>query len=357
MTERLLTQPRVLVFYLSLLFYPLTSRSTLIHDIEISRSLFDPVSTILSLLTVFFIVAAAVFLARKKPLLSYGILFFFLNHLIEGSFIALELIYEHRNYVPSMLLFVPLSLLLVEGLEHYAERKSIVSLLAGAVAFVIVLLGVSVFLQNNIYKTEISLWTDNAEKSPRLHYVRQNLATSYFVAGRLEEAVREANLALSSPLSAGAAAKSRTYGLLGEYYYLKGALDQALLYYLASVKDNPSFHTSYRRISEIMTAKNRLPEAEEMILKALAQNPGSYAYHTILARILLRRGSPDDAIREARISLKLNGDQADPYVILSESFRAKKDNRAALHFRKVADAFQLRGRQQQAAAFAHQVAP
>jgi len=46
MTQRILTEPRVILFYLSLLFYPVNSRLTFLYDIEISRSLFQPWTTL-----------------------------------------------------------------------------------------------------------------------------------------------------------------------------------------------------------------------------------------------------------------------------------------------------------------------
>jgi protein O-mannosyl-transferase len=345
MVERLLTQPRVLIFYLSLLFYPVTSRLTLVHDIELSRSLLDPITTLLSLLFICFFIAAAISLSRKRPLISYCIIFFFLNHLIEGSFIALELAYEHRNYVPSMLLFLPISLLMIKGLTYYRQRKGMLWLLAVAIIFVMMVQGISVLLQNNIYKNEISLWSDNVKKSPRLHYVRQNLATAYFVAGRLTEAVDEANRAMASPLSAGIAGKGRTHALLGEYYYLRRDDVQALFHYEQSVKLDPSFHMSYKRISEIMLRKGRLIEARDMILKALSIRPDAYTYHTILSQIFLQRGYPDDAIREALIALRLNGSQFESYALFAEAFRMKKDIRASVHFQKVADVFRSRNQE------------
>ena len=107
LVERLLTAPRILIFYVSLLLYPIPSRLTFLHDIEFSRSLLEPWTTLPAMLAVGLFCLAAVVMARRKPLLSTCILFFFLNHLIEGTIIPLELIFEHRNYIPSMLFFVP----------------------------------------------------------------------------------------------------------------------------------------------------------------------------------------------------------------------------------------------------------
>ena len=124
LAERLLTEPRILIFYITLLLYPIPSRLTLLHDIEISRSLFEPWTTLPALLAVGLFCLSAVVMARRKPLLSYCMLFFFLNHLIEGTIIPLELIYEHRNYIPSMLFFVPIAVLMVRCLDYFSYRRS-----------------------------------------------------------------------------------------------------------------------------------------------------------------------------------------------------------------------------------------
>jgi protein O-mannosyl-transferase len=339
MAERLLTQPRVLLFYVSLLLYPITSRMMLIHDIDISTSLFTPWTTLPALLAVILIIVAALYMVRKRPLIAYCIVFFFLNHIIEGSFIALELVYEHRNYLPSMLFFLPLAIIIIRGLQYFSNNGRMFLLLNISIIAILIIQGVTVYIQNNIYKDDISLWSDNSEKAPRLHRVHQNLATAYFTAGRLEEAFKEANLALETSLesyqAANRSSKCRTYGLLGEYYFSKGDDDRALIHHREALRLDPSYHTSYRRIAEIMVRKNRLEEGEVWIRKGIAEKPTSYAYHAILARILLKRGFPDEAIKEARISLALNGNQSEPYAVISQAFRIKKNDALADHFQRI----------------------
>ena len=89
--ERLLTQGRVLFLYVSLLLYPIPSRLTFLHDIEISRTLFDPWTTFAAIVAIIFCLLFAALKARKYPLLSFAILFFILNHLVEGTLVPLEL--------------------------------------------------------------------------------------------------------------------------------------------------------------------------------------------------------------------------------------------------------------------------
>ena len=44
--------------------------------------------------------ALAIYLARRERLVSFCILWFFINLVIESSVIGLELIFEHRLYLP-----------------------------------------------------------------------------------------------------------------------------------------------------------------------------------------------------------------------------------------------------------------
>lgn len=101
--ERLLTESRVLWFYLSLLLLPGTNRLTLFHDdIPVSASLFFPWTTSLALMGIVASVLVAITSRRKYPWLSFSILWFLVGHSLESSFIGLELVHEHRNYLPSL---------------------------------------------------------------------------------------------------------------------------------------------------------------------------------------------------------------------------------------------------------------
>ena len=110
MTERLLTEMRVLVYYMSQLFYPVPTRLSIDHDIVISTSLIHPWTTLPAGLFLIALTITGVVVLEKHPLIGFSILFFLINHVIESSIIPLELIFEHRNYLPSFFMFVPVAL-------------------------------------------------------------------------------------------------------------------------------------------------------------------------------------------------------------------------------------------------------
>lgn len=100
--ERLLTQPRVLMDYLSHIVLPRRAGTGVLHDDYIaSRDLFES-GTLLATLAVMSMLASAVAFRKKYAVLSFGILWFFAGHLLESGIAPLELYFEHRNYLPMM---------------------------------------------------------------------------------------------------------------------------------------------------------------------------------------------------------------------------------------------------------------
>lgn len=102
--ERLLTEARILMYYLSELLYPLPDRMSLYLDtFTLSQSLFVPATTLWSVLACLGLLTGATALLLRGPsLLGFGILLFFAGHLLESSVYGLILAYEHRNYLPAI---------------------------------------------------------------------------------------------------------------------------------------------------------------------------------------------------------------------------------------------------------------
>lgn len=99
--ERLMTEARVLWFYLRLIIVPDISQLGLQHDdIAISRGLLTPYATLFACAGIALLAGAAFMLRQRHPIAAFGMLFFLLGHSIESSVIALEIAHEHRNYLP-----------------------------------------------------------------------------------------------------------------------------------------------------------------------------------------------------------------------------------------------------------------
>jgi hypothetical protein len=122
MGERVLTQFRIVLYYLSLLIYPHPSRLNLDYDFPVSRSLLDPATTLISMVVVLGLIGTSLWTAKKRPVLSFCILWYFGNLVIESSIFPLEMVFEHRLYLPSIGPFILFALLAVKGIEEGKER-------------------------------------------------------------------------------------------------------------------------------------------------------------------------------------------------------------------------------------------
>ena len=129
--ERLLTQSRILWQYLGWLGWPDIRNMGFHHDdIILSLNLLNPQTTLGSLIAWFGAIVAAWLLRARSPLFLFGLLFYLVSHSIESSFLPLEMVYEHRNYLPSVGLAVAFSCIFwVCGKRIAPERVSFVAVL------------------------------------------------------------------------------------------------------------------------------------------------------------------------------------------------------------------------------------
>ena len=98
--ERLMTQARVLVMYLQQMLLPLPSTLTFYYDnFPKSTGWMAPASTLACTLALALLLLCAAVVRRRMPLVSLGLFWFFIPHLLTSGLINLELAFEHRNYL------------------------------------------------------------------------------------------------------------------------------------------------------------------------------------------------------------------------------------------------------------------
>lgn len=180
--ERLMTEFRVVVFYLSLLFFPHPSRLNLEHDFTISTSLINPITTVFSLVLIIGMLGVAIYTAKRERLVSFAILWFFINHVIESTIIPLELVYEHRNYIPSMFVLL---LFVLAGYRFI--RVPYVKYLIPLVF--IVPFTVWTYQRNEVWTDKVVFFEDSVRKSPNMWRAWDSLGLSYFNAWQDDKAI------------------------------------------------------------------------------------------------------------------------------------------------------------------------
>lgn len=296
LTQRLLTEPRIIIFYILLLLYPVPNRLSIAHSFQISTSLFNPISTVLSILFIAGAIGYAIYSAKKRPLLSFCILFFFLNHAIESTIFPLELIFEHRNYIPSMLFFVPIIIGFFYLFNYYSAKKPMQYILLSFVLFFVIGLSHSTFMRNFTWKNEKSLWIDAVEKAPNSYRPHHNLGRYYDDHGYKEEAISEYKKALEKPIYSRKNEIFVTYYNLGRIYAHIKDYKKALSFYHKALVLNSDHAPSYNNIASIMERQGKPKLAHNYLIKAIKLDPSSSEINYNLGIDYLKEGQLDRAI-------------------------------------------------------------
>ncbi|MGB9498836.1 MAG: tetratricopeptide repeat protein [Dissulfuribacterales bacterium] len=102
--ERVMTEWRIMVYYISLFAWAPPGRLNLDHDYPLSLSSVNPDTTMITLAAILALFALAAYSAKKERLIAFGILWFFITQATESTIIGIELIFEHRTYIPFMMI-------------------------------------------------------------------------------------------------------------------------------------------------------------------------------------------------------------------------------------------------------------
>jgi hypothetical protein len=130
MAQRFITEPRVLCDYLRQLWLPRASGASVFNDgFRVSTDLLHPWTTLPALVIIVALLAAGFALRRRHPAAAFAILFFFAGHVLESTWVPLELYFEHRNYLPALPIFWPLALWLTAPGRLRLPRLAVATIL------------------------------------------------------------------------------------------------------------------------------------------------------------------------------------------------------------------------------------
>jgi len=288
--QRLLTQPSVLLFYLSQILYPIADRFSIAHDFSVSTSLFAPWTTLPAILITLCLIGLALWRINKNPIFAFALLFFFGNHLIESTIIPLEMVFEHRNYLPSLFLFVPVSIGIKKAIDHYSfTQKTMFFFLIMSVCAVMVALGMSTYIRNWDWRTSKSLWTDAIEKSPNSGRPLHNLAFGHYERiGQIDRAIEAYQKALLLQYDR-KEFKADTYNNLAAINYSKlQNYEKAVEYAKKAIEILPKHNKANLLLCYALGKLTRYEEALLHLDYLIAQYPGNADFLYLKGLILLQ---------------------------------------------------------------------
>lgn len=296
MTERLLTQFRVILFYVSLLAYPHPSRLTFLHDLQLSHSLAAPVATLFSISSIAGLLMLAVATARRHRLMSFSILFFLGNLVIESSVLGLEMVFEHRTYLPSLGFAVVLALSLQRVIRSGRRYAPAIA------ALVFVVLSVATYQRNETWRSPALLLENAMKRYPRNARIASNLADVYLREGNYAKALRKAEWAvalnpnlIAAQMNLGVAlARQELFekaiaqylkvleldgGFAGAHYNLGNAWmelgnpSKAIHHYRKALELDPKDPDTYNNLGIALARQGKISEAMDCFRKAVAIRP------------------------------------------------------------------------------------
>jgi tetratricopeptide (TPR) repeat protein len=259
--DYLITQCNVVRTYLRLLVLPVAQN--LDYDYPVYHSLFRA-ETFLSFLLVLGLVLTGLLLFRRDPLLSFGILFFFLALSVESTIFPIwDVCFEHRLYLPMAgfsMVVACLVLGILPRLKIFEGREKMLVLL--------VILGLAglasgAILRNNVWRDDIALWKDVIKKSPE---------------------------------------KARGYNNLGSAYRRKNENEVAMRYYEQALSLKPDFKEARFNLANVLKEKKELKRAAEEYTKILLTHPEDASARNCLGVVFDEMGMPGKAREQYRLA-------------------------------------------------------
>jgi tetratricopeptide (TPR) repeat protein len=310
----LLTEFRVVVTYLRLLFVPINQN--LDYDYRISKTLFE-LPTLGSLIFLILIILIGVRLFPKYRLISFSFFWFFLTLLPESSLIPIQdVIVEHRLYLPA----AGYALFLTASLYYIIGRKTIVvmTLIAVLICNWYALL---CYTRNFDWRDNFTLWDDVVKKSPRKPRPYNERGIAYSNEGRIDQAISDFNKAIAmEPKFA------KAYCNRGIAYYKKGDLEKALFDFDKAIEINPNDAVSYCNRGIVYISKGALDKALSDFNKSIEIDPnyGNAYYNRGL--YYSGTGNPDKAISDFNKAIEINPHDVDAYKKRIEAYSKTKTN-------------------------------
>ncbi len=359
------TQAGVIVHYLRLSFWP----SPLVvdyYDWPVART---AAAVVPAGALVIGLLAATLWVARRRPWLGFLGAWFFLSLAPTSSVLALvgEFAAERRMYVP-LAAVVTLVVIAVHAalgrLFRHVRSPDVLrrTVEAALLLAVVVPLGYLTVRRNEDYRSEVGIWADIVAKRPNnaraqnnlggsleaqglvkeaaAHYAEavrakpnfvwahNNLGRALVKQGRIDEAVPHFIQALRlMPAFADAHAN------LGEALVKRGEVDEGIAHLSQAVRLRPDHAPTRTNLGDALASQQRLAEAITQYAEVVRQKPNSAEAHSRLGTTLHRQGRLDEAIAQYSEAVRLRPNDAWTHYNLGVArLQQGKMGEAAQHF-------------------------
>ncbi len=307
--EYLLTEPGVLWRYLRLWLLPV-------------NQVFDPLVIPVTRMTdpravvpgagLAALAGLALAQARRRPLVAFGVLWFFVTLAVESSIFPIaDFMFEHRMLLPSAGLTIAALGLAAPALARHRRTGAAIA------ACLAIGLGALTFARNRVWRDPIIFWSDNVSKAPGKLRGWLNLSDAYVRAGRLdlaEEALLRGNEVFDrSP---------EIHSNLGAVRLRKGAMGAAEASLRRALALSPLDADAHYNLGTLLAQTGREAQAEPEFRWAMRINPDYAPEARFNLGVLYRQeGRLADAAREFEAAIRAKPDFLEAHHNLSVVYR------------------------------------
>jgi tetratricopeptide (TPR) repeat protein len=324
--EYLCTELRVIVTYLRLLLLPV--HQNLIYDYPVYRTLFTP-PVFLSFLLLAALFGLAVYLVYKSSskfqvsgfkfqgspvtghqspvtafrLIAFGIFWFFLALSVESSVIPImDVIFEHRLYLPSVGAFIALATCCGMVAKRLgAKRKGWETAVAALAGLIVLALTGATYARNDVWRSQESLWQDVVNKSPGKAAAYQNLGIALYGRGEVARAFACFDRAIAIDPEFAESFINR-----GTIWAKSGDFARAINDFERAVAVAPELAVAWNNLGLAWSEVGNQERALGYLARSIALDPRYVKPLNNTGLALIRKGEPGKAIPYLDRALSLN---------------------------------------------------
>jgi hypothetical protein len=266
--ERVLTQPRVIAFHLSQIAWPMPDRFSIAHDFVTSTSILTPPSTLFAICAVLLWLGTGAFLIALPDYRVVGFFVLFLPTALitESTIIPLEMVFEHRMYLPSIALAGLLGCAIIR-LPVLAKPTYAVGCVSLALLMVVILVTNTRAVVSN-WKDDYSLWTQALKRAPMSSRVHTNLGESLRELGQIGAAIKHSERAVQLDPTYVVAVHN-----LGRLVKLNGDRVRAYKLFIRALEIVPEYSPAHFSLGMLFMESGYYSQAHEEFMKTLQYDP------------------------------------------------------------------------------------
>ncbi|MBF0490406.1 MAG: tetratricopeptide repeat protein [Candidatus Omnitrophica bacterium] len=312
-----LTELNVICTYMRLLFVPVNQNLDYDYPLVLKLN----TKTVICGLFLLGLFILAIRMYKKRRILSFGILWFFIALSVESSFIPIgHVIAEYRVYLASVGFAILIAVFIY-------SRNMDVKKLNFLTAVILLILGILTYQRNLVWKNESSLWEDIVAKSPNKSRPHNNLALSYDLKGDYVNALKEYQKAVELYPN-----DAQTYYNMGVVYGKMQNINQALVEYNKAIQVDPNYADAYCNRGTIYSSFGKFSQAITDYSKAIVLTPKRAVLYINRGNSYNLNGNLERAIEDYNKVIELDPNYAAAYDNLAVTYYQLKRYDQALEY-------------------------